>query len=348
MVEPFEDILRYYDFSVPQAQIATSPASPRDSARLLVFDRQTGKTDWAVFRDVAKFLPPKTVLVLNETKVIPAKMLLTRTTGGIVSALAIGSDPITNVVRVMANRKLKTGEFLSLNGKTGFTVVGDDDRFWLLRPTFPVADLQKQLDRHGTMPLPPYIKDSPLSKSALKREYQTVFAKEAGSIAAPTASLHFTRKLLKDIEESGVRIVRLTLHVHLGTFAPLTEEHWKTGILHTESYAISPDAVRVLENAKSAGDTIVAVGTTVVRTLESAADEYGKIVRPEGQTSLFIREGYRFRMVDSLITNFHVPKSSLLMLVSAFAGRENILDLYRQAVEKQFRFFSFGDAMLIR
>ena len=333
---------------MPPAQIAVSPASPRDSARLLAFDRKTGKTDWAVFRDIGKFLPERSVLVLNETKVIPAKMLLTRATGGIVSALVIGSDPITNVVRVMANRKLKAGEFLVLHGKTGFRVLEDDDRFWLLQPTFPVTELHKQLDRFGTMPLPPYIKHSPLSRAALKREYQTVFAKEAGSIAAPTASLHFTKKLLSDLERSGIRIVRLTLHVHLGTFAPLTEEQWKTGVLHTESYAISPQAVKTLESAKAAGDPIIAVGTTVVRTLESASDAQGKIIRPNGDTSLFIREGYAFKMVDALITNFHVPKSSLLMLVSAFAGREKILDLYRHAVDKQFRFFSFGDAMLIR
>lgn len=346
-MESFEDLAQLYDIQVPQSLIANVPASPRDSARLLVHDRKTGRTDWAVFRDIGQFLPPRSVLVLNETKVIPAKMLLIRKTGGIVSALAIGSDGEKGVVRVMANRKLHSGEFLSLHGKTGFVVAAADGKFWLLRPTFPLENLQSKLDAYGTMPLPPYIKGSPLSRAALRREYQTVFAKEPGSIAAPTASLHFTKRLLSQLETSGVRIVRVTLHVHLGTFAPLTEEQWKTGALHTESYAIAPMAVTVLEAAKKAGDPIVAVGTTVVRTLESAADAHGKIIRPAGETQLFIREGYPFTMVDALITNFHVPKSSLLMLVSAFAGRENILNLYRQAVERKLRFFSFGDAMLI-
>lgn len=342
----FDDLLGLYDVRVPPERIAQEPASPRDSARLLVHDRATGATEHAVFRDLGAHLPPRAVLVLNETKVIPAKMLLTRASGGVAQALVLGIDG--GLVRVMANRKFAPGEFLRLHGETGFTVERADGRFWLLRPSFPMGELQSVLDAHGTMPLPPYIKHSPLDRSALLREYQTVFAKEAGSVAAPTASLHFTPELLESLERAGVRIARVTLHVHLGTFASLTEEQWKAGSLHTERYYVGPEAKALLEGAKAAGDPIVAVGTTVVRTLESAADERGTIVRPDGDTSLFIREGYRFKMVDAMVTNFHVPRSSLLMLVCAFAGREAVLGLYEQAVREKYRFFSFGDAMLVR
>ncbi len=339
------DALRLYDYAVPPRLIATAPSHPRDAATLLVHDRTSGRTEWTVFREIGKHLPPRSVLVLNETKVIPAKLELTRATGGRVSALALGVSG--DRVRVMANRKLKMGEFLTFHGKTGFTVSGDEGKSWLLEPSFPIGDLSRELDRHGAMPLPPYIKGSPLTRAELRREYQTVFATRAGSVAAPTASLHFTKRLLRSLEAQGIRIARVTLHVHLGTFAPLTEEQWKAGALHTERYAIPPETVALLESAKRAGDPIVAAGTTVVRTLESATDGHGRIVRPEGETSLFIREGYRFRMTDAMITNFHVPRSSLLMLVCAFAGRETVLDLYRQAVEKELRFFSFGDAMLV-
>ncbi len=341
----FENLLQRYDYAFPPGLIAQAPASPRDSARLLVHRRKTGETEEAVFRDIGRFLPPRSVLVLNETKVIPARLQLTRSTGGRIAALWLGTA--NGRIQVLANRRLRPGEFLRLQGDTGFTVDGPDGRGWLLTPSFPIARLHRLLDRHGDMPLPPYIKQSPLTRAELRREYQTVFAKEAGSVAAPTASLHFTRGLLAKLQKSGIRIVRVTLHVHLGTFAPLTEEQWKTGVLHSEEYRIPPVSARVLAAARAAGDPIIAVGTTVVRTLESASDEQGRIVRPSGNTNLFIQEGYRFRLVNGLITNFHVPKSSLLMLVSAFAGRDTVLELYQRAIAAKFRFFSFGDAMLI-
>ncbi len=345
MSDAFDNILRLYDVAVPDRLIAQEPAVPRDAARLVVRKRKTGETTWTTFRDIGAHLPPRSVLVLNETKVVPAKMELARATAGRVSALALGTGE--GYVRVMANRRLRIGEFLSLAGPLGFTVRAQEERFWLLEPSFPLAELPVVLDLHGTMPLPPYIKHSPLSRDALRHEYQTVFAREEGSVAAPTASLHFTDALLRELESSGIRIARVTLHVHLGTFAPLTAAQWEAGALHTESYCIPEEAICLLEAAKLAGDPIVAVGTTVTRTLESAADEQGRIVHPAGQTSLFIREGYRFRMVDAMITNFHVPRSSLLMLVCAFAGREETLALYRESVEREMRFFSFGDAMLL-
>lgn len=342
----FDDILRLYDYQFPPELIAQAPASPRDSAKLLVYDRAAGTITDAVFRDIGTFLPENAVLVLNETKVVPAKLLLTRATGGQVSALMLGvrSD---GAMRALANRKLKPGEFLRMDGDRGFAVSGSLEKEWLLTPSFPIAELTSMLERHGHMPLPPYIKRTPLSPEELRREYQTVFAANPGSIAAPTASLHFTDALLTQLQEQGIGIIKVTLHVHLGTFAPLTEEQWTAGALHTEEYVIDSDSVSALSAAKKAGRPLVAVGTTVVRTLESASDEKGVITKPSGTTNLFIKEGYRFKIVDAMITNFHVPKSSLLMLVSAFAGRDKIMELYRHAVEEKYRFFSFGDAMLM-
>ncbi len=346
MPHSFTDALRLYDYSFPEELIAQKPVSPRDSAKVLVFKRATGEIFWDTFNNIGHYLPANCVLVLNETKVIPAKLILNRKSGGKVSVLIIGREE--GAVRVMANRKLIVGEVLTFSDSEDiFTVEKDAGKYWILRPSFPSKDLDPFLDRSGHMPLPPYIKHSPLTPEELKTEYQTVFASERGSIAAPTASLHFTEELLASLEKSGITIVKVTLHVHLGTFAPLTEDQWTQESLHHEHYYINASAVRLLESAKKEGRPIIAVGTTVVRTLESASDSGGRIVRPEGDTSLFIREGYTFHVVDGIITNFHVPKSSLLMLVSAFAGREKILDLYHQAIAQRFRLFSFGDGMLL-
>lgn len=345
MTPSFEAVLAQYDYLLPQELIAQAPASPRDSAGLLVHDRKTGSTDWSTFAHIGEYLPPASVLVMNETKVIPAKMELERATGGRVSALAIGTTE--TAVRVMANRKLTTGEVLQLGTQAKFTVAGSDDRYWLLQPSFPLSELDRVLEAAGSMPLPPYIKHTPLSPAQQRDEYQSVFARNPGSIAAPTASLHFTDALLESLRARGIRTAFVTLHVHLGTFAPLTAEQWKSGKLHVEYFSIAPETAALLNDAKAKGQTIVAVGTTSVRALESATTN-GKITLHEGTTDLFIREGYAFSMVDALITNFHVPKSSLLMLVAAFTGRERMLQLYQQAIAKRMRFFSFGDAMLIR
>jgi S-adenosylmethionine:tRNA ribosyltransferase-isomerase len=344
MKPAFSEVLRLYDFCLSPELIAQKPASPRDSARLLVFDRASKHREDAVFRDIGEFLPEQSVLVLNETRVIPAKLTLTRTTGGMVSALVLGRQGSS--LRVFANRKLRIGELLTLAASHTFTVQAQNGKEWLITPSF-AEDPDRVLDKLGTMPLPPYIKHSPLSPQGLRREYQSVFARERGSIAAPTASLHFTQSLLSRLQQRGIRLAFVTLHVHLGTFAPLTEEQWREGALHRETYHMSDETAEILGSAKRSGDPIIAVGTTVVRTLESCCDEKGKIVRRAGETNLFIREEYTFRLVDGLITNFHVPRSSLLMLVSAFAGRENILSLYQHALDERYRFFSFGDAMLI-
>lgn len=340
-----DEILRPFDYVLPPALIAQRPASPRDGARLLVHERTSGKTRWARVRDIEKFLPAGAVLVLNETKVIPARLPLDRETGGKVAILRLGTE--RGRVLALSPKALRDGETLRLGKKKIFLAEGRRDRAWVLRPLVPLSTIDALFEKHGHMPLPPYIKHSPLSEKKLRTAYQSVFAKERGSIAAPTASLHFTRALLQKLRKNGITLATVTLHVHLGTFAPLTEEQWASGKLHAETYAIPAKTVGILERARREGRPIVAVGTTALRTLESASDARGNITKPRGTTRLFIRTGYRFRIVDGLLTNFHVPRSSLLMLVSAFAGRETILQLYAQAIRKKFRFFSFGDAMLI-
>ena len=345
MSSDFEAALRRYDYALPPHLIAAAPAHPRDSAKLVILERATGNVTWTTFHDVGKFLPPHSLLVLNETKVIPARLTLTRSTGGTVSILRLKLE--RGLLHALSPKKLTTGEKLKIGSKDMFIVDGRTQDYWMLRPLFPAHGMDALFQKHGTMPIPPYIKKTPLTESALRREYQTVFAKKNGSIAAPTASLHFTQRLLNDLEKSGIEIARVTLHVHLGTFAALREEQWKSHKLHPEEYHIGVAAMQQIANAKRDGRPVIAVGTTVARTLESAADSHGKIVHPDGTTQLFIREDSHFRVTDGLITNFHVPQSSLLMLVSAFAGRERVMDVYREAIERKLRFFSFGDAMLI-
>lgn len=345
MSDAFSRELDRYDYALLAERIAQAPASPRDSSRLLVHNRITGRTDIAVFRDIGGYLPAGSVLVLNQTRVIPARLHVRRATGGAAAVLSLGVQGDTMLA--LANKKLKEGEVLALDAGRSFVVEGRDGKAWVLRPSFPIAELPTIFEQQGAMPLPPYIKESPLTEPELRQAYQSVFAREAGSIAAPTASLHFTEELLEHLQASGISIAYVTLHVHLGTFAPLTAEQWETGALHAESYVIDPETVAALERYKQEGRPLVAVGTTVVRTLESAFGADGKIERSADETNIFIREGYHFKAVDHLITNFHVPRSSLLMLVSAFAGRDTVMDLYQQALEKEFRFTSFGDAMLI-
>ncbi len=341
----FQEALDRYDYVLSKERIAQRPAHPRDSAKLLVYDRKTAEVRDMLFRNIGDFLPSRSVLVLNETKVIPAKLMAKRSTGGHVSLLYLKREG--EYLLVLANRRLRPGEELRLSQEESLIVEGESGNAWLLKPSFRVSRIEDILESIGSAPLPPYIKRTPLSPEEVRQEYQSVFAKEPGSIAAPTASLHFTSALLDSLCAAGVRIARVTLHVHLGTFAPLSQRQWKEGKLHEEYYHMDEDVVKILEEAKKAHDPIIAVGTTVVRALESASDREGRIVRPSGTTDLFIREGYKFRLVEGLITNFHVPRSSLLMLVAAFMGEDELFSLYEHAIERQYRFFSFGDAMLI-
>lgn len=335
-----------FDYQLPAELIAQSPASPRESARLLVAARSKDAMSDDTFAHIDQYLPKNAVLVLNETKVIPARMHLVRPTGGKVEILYLRPGDY-GTIRVLANRKLHDHEPLSFDGEILFNVIGRDEKEWILQPLFAPALLLPLLDKIGQTPIPPYIKHCPLNEQELRREYQTTFAKEEGSAAAPTASLHFSGQLLKQIEASGRSLARVTLHVGLGTFAPLTDAQITSGKLHHESYHIAPSTAAFLNQAKADGRSIIAVGTTVVRTLESAANENQELATLTGSTDLFIRDGYSFKFIDGIITNFHVPKSSLLMLVAAFIGHEKLMKIYHHAIEQRYRFFSFGDGMLL-
>ncbi len=340
-----EKLLEKYDYEFPEELIARKPASPRESARLLIYDRSFGKTKYGTFRNLPDYLPRNSVLVFNRTKVLPARLVVSKPTGGKVRVIYLSAEG--GLIKVMADRKIETGSDLSLAGKISFRVMSQAEKFYYLKPSFPISKLFGILEKYGITPIPPYIKDSPLNESELREKYQAVFAKDRGSVAAPTASLHFSKKLLEGLKKSGVRMKFVTLHVGLGTFAPLTEENIRSGKLHGEYYEISRKDAVFLNRAKDNGASIIAVGTTVARTLESASDGSAKLRKLSGSTDIFIRNGYRFGFVDGLITNFHVPKSSLMMLVSAFIGRKNLLSLYGEAIKRKFRLFSFGDGMLL-
>ena len=352
----FEKLINQYDHQVPPNLIAQKPASPRDSAKLLVYERKTRTARFSTFAQIAEYLPKNSVLVLNETKVIPARLAVKKETGGKTEILYIRTahpsreateGAVGELIEVIADRKLIVGSKIFVTSKIYFTVAQQKEKYYYLKPSFPLSRLLSVLERYGQMPLPPYIKHSPLSRNDLREKYQSVFAHKAGSIAAPTASLHFTQRLLKKIEDSGIKIRFINLHVNLGTFAPLTEENVKTSRLHEEYYEIDQKTADFLNRQKKKGAPIIAVGTTAVRALESASAENACLSKLAGATDLFIREGYQFKFADGIVTNFHVPKSSLMMLVASFTGREKLLEFYREAAKKKFKFFSFGDGMLI-
>lgn len=340
----FAHLLASYDYSFPPELIAKEPASPRDSARLLIYDRKNDAVHFDTFASICDYLPKNAVLVLNQTKVIPAKMSLKKSTGGVVSALFIDRDH--DSITTLASGSFKAGDTLEWQNGIRFEVLRRTDQEAILKPSFPLSDLDTLLERYGETPLPPYMKDSPLTETARRSEYQTVFALDKGSIAAPTAGLHFTEELITKIVQSGRAVSFLSLHVGLGTFSPLTELQMTSKKLHHERYSIDPVTADFLNQAKSEGRPIIAVGTTSVRTLESATVE-GKLAKLQGSTNLFITESSKLHFVDVLITNFHVPRSSLLMLVSAFTGREKLLAIYAQAIKEKMRLFSFGDGMIV-
>ncbi|MBL8030765.1 MAG: tRNA preQ1(34) S-adenosylmethionine ribosyltransferase-isomerase QueA [Candidatus Doudnabacteria bacterium] len=335
-----------YDYAYPASAIAQAPAQPRDAARLLVYDRAQSRVSYDSFKNIPKYLPAGAVLVCNQTKVLPARFMGQKSTGGKVELLFLSKQD--HSFDVLANKKLCVGDSLVVFENKLVTVSEQLPKGYRVRPHFALSELYNCLRVYGQTPIPPYIKHSSLSEVALRREYQTVFAQQFGSVAAPTASLHFTKRLLNSLVRQGFALEYVTLHVGLGTFAPLTSEQLQSGRLHKEVYEVEPAVAKRLEAYRKLGRPIVAVGTTVVRTLESAADARGSLVRLSGSADLFIRPPYRFRFVDALITNFHVPKSSLMMLVAALIGRDKLLELYAGAIRKKFRLFSFGDGMLIK
>lgn len=333
-------------FELPQELIAQDPLEDRSSSRLLVLDRHTGAMSHHVFREIGQFFRPGDCLVLNNTRVIPARLLGEREgTGGHVEVLLlkrVSADVWETLVK--PGKKCRPGARLSFGGGVlkarVLETVEEGNR--LVRFEYDGV-FEEVLDVLGEMPLPPYI----THKLQDRNRYQTVYARYEGSAAAPTAGLHFTRELLEEIGEKGVRTAFVTLHVGLGTFRPVKEENVLDHHMHSEYYQVSEEAASVINETRAAGGRIFCVGTTSCRTVESAADESGTVHPGSGDTDIFIYPGYRFKVLDGLITNFHLPESTLLMLVSALAGRENVLAAYEEAVRERYRFFSFGDAMLV-
>ncbi len=332
----------YYE--LPPELIAQTPAEPRDCSRLLVYDRATDKIEHRIFRDICQYLRKGDVLVVNNTKVLPARLYARTEHGGHVEVLLLKRLDIDKwEVLVKPGKKCRIGTRLVVSDKLSLTVEGITDSGERIVKFDCKGVFEEVLDEVGSMPLPPYIHE----KLKDKNRYQTVYAKTDGSAAAPTAGLHFTPELLQKIKDMGVEVVEVLLHVGLGTFRPVKEDVITDHKMHSEYYSVSEAAAQKLNAAKAEGRRIIAVGTTSVRTLESATDENGVVRAESGNTSIFIYPPYKFKCVDALITNFHLPESTLIMLVAALTGREKILQIYGEAVERGYRFFSFGDAMMI-
>ncbi len=335
-----------YYFDLPQELIAQDPLEKRDECRLLVIDKKTGKTKHKIFSDIIDYLEPGDCLVLNNTKVIPARLLGEKEgTGAAVEILLLKrkENDIWETL-VKPGKKLRPGARVSFGGgiltAEILDIVEDGNR---LVKFYYEGIWEEVLDRLGEMPLPPYI----THKLKDKNMYQTIYAKYEGSAAAPTAGLHFTDELLKRISDKGVDMAFVTLHVGLGTFRPVKVTNVKEHHMHTEWYQVTAEAAEKINRAKENGHRVICVGTTSCRTIESAADENGRLSECSGDTSIFIYPGYKFKVLDCLITNFHLPESTLVMLVAALAGRENILAAYEEAIKEKYRFFSFGDACFI-
>ena len=334
----------YYE--LPEELIAQDPLEDRSGSRLLVLDRRSGAVSHHVFREITDYLEPGDCLVINDTKVIPARLIGAKEgTGAKIEALLLKrreNDIWEALVRpgkkARIGTKIQFGEGL-LMGEV-VDIVEEGNR--LIQFAYE-GIFEEVLDRLGQMPLPPYI----THQLEDKNRYQTVYAKHSGSAAAPTAGLHFTSELLKEIKEKGVDIARVTLHVGLGTFRPVKADEITDHHMHSEFYRIEQDAAEKINRAKENGHRVICVGTTSCRTIESAADDSGRLSAGSGWTDIFIYPGYKFKVLDALITNFHLPESTLIMLVSALAGREQVLAAYEEAVRERYRFFSFGDAMLV-
>ena len=336
-----------FDYELPEELIAQDPLEDRSSSRLMVLDRKTGDVEHRHFRDILDYLNPGDCLVINNTKVIPARLygakedtqakievlLLKRKENDVWETLVKPGKKAKPGTRIVFGDGLLVGEVID--------VVEEGNR--LIQFHYD-GIFEEILDQLGQMPLPPYI----THQLQDKHRYQTVYAKYDGSAAAPTAGLHFTKELLSAVKEKGVDIAEVTLHVGLGTFRPVKVENVLDHHMHSEFYMVSAEAAEKINHAKESGHRVISVGTTSTRTLESAADESGRLKETSGWTEIFIYPGYQFKVIDALITNFHLPQSTLVMLVSALAGREHVLDAYKLAVQEKYRFFSFGDAMLIK
>ena len=337
-----------FDYYLPEELIAQTPLKDRTSSRLLVLDKDTGKTTQDHFYNIMDYLPENCVLVINNTKVVPARIIGFKEETGAKIELLILKEEDDGIYECLAKpvRRLHIGDRVAFGDKKQLVaIIKEKFDEGIVKVKFEYEGIfYEVLDSVGEVPLPPYIHE----KLEDKDRYQTVYSKNKGSSAAPTAGLHFTEELLDKIRKSGRDIIEITLTIGLGTFRPVKSETIENHKMHSEVYSISEDAAKALNQAKKEGRTIVAVGTTSVRTLESNYKKYHEFKAEKSATSIFIYPGYQFEAIDELITNFHLPKSTLIMLVSALAGRDNILNAYKEAVDSKFRFFSFGDAMYIR
>ncbi|MBS1456650.1 MAG: tRNA preQ1(34) S-adenosylmethionine ribosyltransferase-isomerase QueA [Clostridia bacterium] len=335
-----------FDYYLPEELIAQTPVEPRDSSRLLYFNRETDAVEDKIFRDIEFILKPGDVLVRNVTRVLPARLYAYTENGGKVEILLLKRFNLTEwEVLAKPAKKLKEGTRLVINEELSLISEGvyDEDQGSRKVKFEFTGVFEDVISRVGEMPLPPYIHE----KLKDKERYQTVYSKVNGSAAAPTAGLHFTEELLKRLKDNGVIIVDILLHVGLGTFRPVKVEDVSKHHMHSEYYEVSEEAAAVINKAKREGRRVIAVGTTSIRTLESAANDDGTVRAEKGNTEIFLYPPYKFKCVEGCITNFHLPKSTLIMLISCFSTRERILEIYKYAVERKYRFFSFGDAMLI-
>ncbi|PIQ72654.1 tRNA preQ1(34) S-adenosylmethionine ribosyltransferase-isomerase QueA [Candidatus Roizmanbacteria bacterium CG_4_10_14_0_2_um_filter_36_35] len=373
--------LNAYDYFLPKKNLALSPANPRDSSKLFVYNTKTDEIFFDRFYNLDKYLPKNSFLVLNNTKVLPARVEMKKESGGKVIVLFLVNTPSVMVrqahhdksviptkvegskrmtILAMVDRKINVGGKLFFDDKNFVEILSQKEHIFDLKFNFSRGKLFALLKKYGTMPVPLYLKKTPLNRDELMEKYQTIFAKKEGSSAAPTASLHFTDRVFDKLEKKGINKYFITLHVGLGTFAPLTDDNLKTKKLHEEYFEVDSNSLQCFKTLKSEGKKLVAVGTTVTRTLETLTNYSSSEVEKNssrqtrtitGKTDLFIFSPYDFKIVDILITNFHLPKSSLMMLVEAFlqykGAKKSLVELYNIAIKNNFRFYSFGDAMII-
>lgn len=333
-----------FDYEYPESQIASTAAEPRDSARLMVLDRANGSIQHTIFRDLPRFLKPGDCLVVNRTKVMPCRLVGKKSTGGKADLLLV-RELGPNAWTALASG-FKAGHKLEFPAGMTATVTGlNDEGEYLLE--FGTSDLRPYLAEHGLPPLPPYIAKKRTPSRADAARYQTVYARDDGSIAAPTAGMHFTPELLENLKSGGVRVAYVTLHVGRGTFRPITSEDASAHTMLAERYEVEPSEAKLIAESRAAGGRIVSVGTTTTRTLETLARRAEGFGPGSGESALYITPGFEFRGIDALITNFHLPRSTPILLASAFAGRERLLAAYREAVALGYRLYSFGDATLI-
>lgn len=338
--------IKLFDYHLPPELIAQKPSSLRDHSRLLILDKKTGNLEHKYFYDLVEILGQDDVLVLNETKVFPARLKARKVTGGVLEIFLLKELSKDTYQVLVGGRRFKVGDEINFaKNFSGVFIKQVKDNIWQVKFNMAGIVLAKKIEQYGQTPLPPYIKIK--DTKAVRQRYQTTFAKNRGSVAAPTAGLHFTNSLLNKLQKQGVKIFKVTLHVGLGTFAPVTVQDIKAHKIHQEWVAIDPKTAKILNQLKQQGKNIIAVGTTTTRALEAMTNSQGKLQSGSKWVNIYIYPGYKFKFIDELITNFHLPKSSLLFMVSALAGRNKILNAYQQAIKKKYHFFSFGDAMFI-